>query len=77
MKIAKRRLMDLLAERGDDQSLTRAGELLEDPVDTDAQGGLLAQLGICPLDFEAADPAGPDPYRRAGQATPDMAPGRR
>ena len=46
MQLDKAQIIDFLKERGDDAQAEQAQQQLPDKVDTDQQGGLLAQHGV-------------------------------
>ena len=51
MMIDKQQILDLLKSRGDDQAAAQAESELPAEVDTNQDGGLLAQFGIKLEDF--------------------------
>ena len=51
MQIAKQQVLELLLARGQQTSLYDADQDLPDPVDTDRDAALLAELGIDPADL--------------------------
>ena len=53
MQIDKSQILDLLRQRGDDDTARQAQHELPDQVDTDRDAGLLAHLGLDPQDLLA------------------------
>jgi hypothetical protein len=51
MHVDKSQVLDLLRQRGDDEKAREAESRLPDPVDPDADAGLLAELGVDPQDL--------------------------
>jgi hypothetical protein len=61
MQLTKQTVLEFIKDRGDDERLGKAEELLPDQIDTDRDAVLLAQLGVSPDDLQdEPDPPRPD-----------------
>ena len=53
MQLDKSMILDLLRQRGDQQTVDQADQELPDQVDTDQHAGLLERFGLNPKDLAA------------------------